>query len=196
MEASLNMKTLILAGVALLTPLASFAADSIVPFEAKLGLWETTATSEMTGLPQMPAMPQIPKEQLDKMPPEARARMEAMMKSRANIGAPTTTTSKSCIAKDSLSKALMMSDQKDCTRKVVSSTSTKQEIHVECSQGKSGSVGDMTIERVDNEHAKGNMLMKVNSGSTGAQAVNMTMKMSFTSKWVASDCGDVKPVGN
>lgn len=183
------MKSSILATIALLSPLA-LRADDIKPFDAKTGLWETTSTMEMSGMPAMPQMPAIPEEQLSKMTPQQRAQIEAMIKSRmGGIGAPRTTTSKTCMTADSMKQALNMSKQENCTQKVISSSSSMQNIHVECTQGKMNMTGDMMVERVDSEHAKGNVMMK----ATGEQ--NMTMKMSFTSKWLGSDCGDVKPLG-
>jgi hypothetical protein len=65
-----------------------------------------------------------------------------------------------------------------------------QTIHMECTQGKTSSSGDLMVERIDAEHARGNMVMK---SAVGDQPVNM--KMTFTTKWLSSDCGDVKPLG-
>ncbi len=176
------MKKTILMAVAAAGAVACWGADQITPFDAKPGLWETTTTSEMSG---MPAMPQIPPEALARMPPEQRARIEAMMKS---MGGPKTTTTKACITKESLQMGLDFGRQQSCTQKMVNSSSSKQQIHVECAQGKTKSTGDLTVERLDAEHAKGNMTMQVSEG--GPQ---MNMKMSFQSKWLSSDCGDVKP---
>ncbi len=81
-----------------------------------------------------------------------------------------------------------MSQNENCTHKVLASTSSLQTIHMECAQGKTTSSGDLTIERIDAEHARGNMVMK---SAVGDQPVNM--KMTFTTKWLSSDCGDVKP---
>ena len=53
------------------------AADKLTPLNVKEGLWEITVTHSMTGMPNMPA---IPPDALAKLPPEQRARMEAMMK--------------------------------------------------------------------------------------------------------------------
>ncbi|HJT88621.1 MAG TPA: DUF3617 domain-containing protein [Bryobacteraceae bacterium] len=177
------MRTAILIALAA-APLACWAADQITPFDAKPGLWETTSTSEMSG---MPAMPQIPPETLARMPPEQRARIEAMLK---NMGGPHTTTAKACITRESLQKGLDFSRRQECTQKVVSSSASKQQIHVECTtgQGKVKTTGDVTVERLDSEHAKGNVTMQASEG--GPQ---MNMKMSFNSKWLSSDCGDVKP---
>ncbi|HEY3743186.1 MAG TPA: DUF3617 domain-containing protein [Bryobacteraceae bacterium] len=179
------MRTFLIAGVATLLPLASLSlADDLKMFDAKPGLWETVSTTQMEG---MPAMPQIPPEKLAQMPPEARARVEAMMKNAG--GAPRTSTSRSCQTKESLNRGMSLNNQPDCTQKVVTSTSSRIQVHVECSPARGGkSVGDLTLDRLDSGHAKGNMVMKINSSGR-----EMTMNMTFDSKFVSSDCGDVKP---
>ena len=188
------MRTFLVAGASLLLPLASVAlpADTKL-FDAKLGLWETTTTTEMEGMPAMPAMPQIPKESLDKMPAAQRERVEAMLKNRANPGAPRTMTSKSCTTKETLARGFGVPENKnvDCTRQIVSSSSSKAQIHVECTPAGGGgmkSSGDVAMERIDAEHVNGTMVTKSMAGEK-----TITVKMSFTSKWVSADCGDVKP---
>ena len=180
------MRTTILAA-AMLCPLAPLAADDIKPFDAMLGLWESTSSTEMSG---MPAMPQIPEDRLAKMPPQQRAQIEAMMKARGG-GAPMTNTSKACVTADTLKRGLSIT-QRDtsCTRKVVSSSASKQEIHMECNQANMPMTGDITIERIDAEHIKGTVTMKSQNADRPMQ-----VKSSFTSKWIATDCGEVKPVG-
>ncbi len=76
--------------------LTLFAADKITPLNVKEGLWEITVTHSMSG---MPAMPSIPPDALAKMPPEQRARIEAMMK-----GGASTDVHKDCITKEKLEK--------------------------------------------------------------------------------------------
>jgi hypothetical protein len=188
------MKRILLLSATLLAPLAAWAADDIKPFDGKPGLWETTSTMEMSGMPGIPAgMPQIPPEQLAKMTPQQRAQVEAILKSRmsAASGAPQTNTTKVCMTADSFKNALDMSQRENCTSKVTASSSSSQTIHMECTQGKTNMSGDMMVERVDSEHAKGNMVMK----TSGEANVNMNIKMSFTTKWLSADCGDVKPLG-
>ena len=192
------MKTTILFGIAILCPLAALTAQEIKPFDAKPGLWESTMTMEISGMPAMPAMPQLTPEQLAKMPPAARQQMESMMNGRA--GAPRTITSKSCTTKEEINKGLAFSDknQANCTRKIVSSSSSKVEMHVECAPDKTNMtvVSDITVERLDAEHVK----VAGTSKSTGTGAGNgaartMDSKFTVNSKWLSSDCGDVKPAG-
>jgi hypothetical protein len=172
---------------------ASWAADEIKPFDAKPGLWETTTKMEMPGIPAMPAMPQIPEETLAKMPPAQRAQLEVMIKSRSSAGGPGATTTKVCMTAESLSWAAAFAhNNPSCTTKIVNASSSKQEIHMDCAQGRTRTAGDMVVERIDSEHVKGVMDMKT-SMEGAAQTTNM--KMTFDTKFVSPECGDVKPFG-
>ena len=93
------MKTNILLGLVVFAGSALWAADTITPLDVKLGQWESTMTSETTGLPP------IPQELLDRLPPEQRAKMEERLKANASKG-PKTTVNKSCLKKEDLDKAL------------------------------------------------------------------------------------------
>jgi hypothetical protein len=70
------------------------SADKI---DVKTGLWETTSTMDMTGIPRMPA---IQPETLAKMPPEQRARIEAM--TARSITAGSDRKSQSCLTEKEL----------------------------------------------------------------------------------------------
>jgi hypothetical protein len=177
------MKAIIVTALAAVLPLASWAADEIRALDAKVGLWESAVT--MSGMPAMPNMPQIPPETLAKMSPQQRAQMEAMMKSRSGA-APMTT--KVCLTRESLNSGAMGQADKSCTHKVISSSSSRQVVRVECIHGEVKTSGEMTVEMVDREHIKGSMAMK----STAA-GQNTEVKMTFNNKWIAADCGDVKP---
>jgi hypothetical protein len=181
------MKVSILFGLAVLVPVAAMAADEMRPLDAKVGLWESTVSTQMSGLPAMAAMPQIPESALAKMTPQQRAQMESMMKSRASGGAPQVTT-KVCLTRESLSSGALARQDNSCTHKVISSSAAKQVVHVECVHGEVKTAGDLTVELVDPEHIKGTMAMK---SAMGGQ--NTDMKMSFNNKWISADCGDVKP---
>ena len=177
-----------LVGIALLCAAAAYAADAVTPLDVKVGLWETKVSTDMGGMPKMSSMPSIPPEALAKMPAEQRAKMEAMMKSRAG-GGPMNTTTKVCITKEQLSNPAAFSrPDKSCAYKMVSSTSSKQQVHVECDREGVKTTGDLTVERVDAQHIKGNMAMK---SGTAEHPVNMNM--SFENSWISADCGDVKP---
>lgn len=181
------MKRIFLAAV-LICPLA-MVAQEIKPIDVKPGLWENTTTSQISGL----TMPQLTPDQLARMPPQVRERMEATQK-----GTPQTQTTKVCITREQLSKPMLGNANKSCTYKLTNSSSSSQTIHVECSPGNNKTVGDLTLQRVDSEHLKGDMLMKTTSDSStkGSMGQNMTIKIAFDNRFLSSDCGDVKPAEN
>lgn len=187
----------ILFAIVLMCPLATWAQD-IKPFDAKVGLWESTTTTEISGMPAMPATPAMPaltEEQLAKIPPAQRAQVEAMMKGRgSSAGSPRTTTSKYCLTRESLNRA-QYNSEKNCTTKLVNSSAGHQQIHVECATGNTRSTGDVSMERVDAEHGKGTVVMKVSSTDGNAAGRSMDIKASVSNKWISADCGDIKPIG-
>jgi hypothetical protein len=166
------VKTRILLVLAFLTPLASWAVDP-VPMDVKLGLWETTLTNHT----DMSAM--LPPEVLARLTPEQLAKMRG--------GAPTTT--KRCATKDTLIEALASANtnnaRQNCTRTFVTSTSTKQVVHMECTSGNLKTSGDVQVDVIDRENTKGSMVMTSGNGGGG------NIKMEWTTKWLGAECGDV-----
>jgi hypothetical protein len=187
----------ILFTIVLVCPMATWAQD-IKPFDAKLGLWESTSTTEISGMPATPATPAMPaltEEQLAKIPPAQRATVEAMMKGRGSAGSPRSNTSKYCLTRESLNRA-QYNSEKNCTTKLVSSSASNQQIHVECAAGNTRSTGEVALERVDAEHIKGSVVLKTsNTDGNGVAGRTMDIKVSLNNKWLSSDCGDVKPIG-
>ncbi len=169
--------------IALLAASAAWAADP-VPLDVKPGQWEATVTSQFSGMPQGRQIPQIPPDQLAKLPPEQRAKIEAALKQAG--GAPRTSTSKSCVKKEDLTKMPLNSDQ-SCKTTLVSSSSTKQEIHMECDRNGSKQTGTVTIEALNSESIK--FTIQAGAGTNGK---NMTMNITGTSKWLGPACEDSK----
>ena len=174
------MKNLTLSVLILLAPLACRAADEITPLDVKPGLWESTVTIQSSG------MPGIPEETLAKLPPEQRARMEAAMKGMGG-----THTARSCLTGETLRKPLAFGDSANssCKRTIVSSSSGAMEFHVECSNDRMKSSGDGRVQAVSAESLKGETVM--NSTMEGGRTT--TTKVLFSSRWLGSDCGSVKP---
>jgi len=162
--------------------LTLWAADNITPLNVKEGLWEMTVTHSMSG---MPAMPDIPPDVLAKMPPDQRARMEAMMK-----GGPSTDVRKECITKEKIEKNSAFSNNRgDCTRTVVNSTGSKLEVKIHCEEKQASTDGTLVLETVGSDHVKGTMQMQ---SATNANGHTMNMNFTFSSKYLGPACGDVK----
>ncbi len=160
-----------------------WAADGFKPLDVKLGLWETTSSFQTSGMPQV----NIPPDALARMTPEQRAKVEEMMKGMGS-GSPRTTTTKSCMTREKMNKQQMFTDNKmDCTKTVVSSSSSKLEMRVQCTADGAKTNGTFRVESMNSENVKGSMQMVTTGGD---HTVNMNS--TFTSKWLGADCGDVK----
>ncbi|HYM05457.1 MAG TPA: DUF3617 domain-containing protein [Terriglobales bacterium] len=150
---------------------------AVEPLNVRLGQWETSMTMATTG------MPPIPQEVLDKMTPEQRAIMEQRMK---GTGTPRTTVTKSCLKKEDLDKAMTFgADDKECTRTIVTSTASKQEVHIECNRGGGKQSGTIRIEASGSESVKGAVQMTMTSGGR-----TMNISNTFSSKWLGPVCSE------
>jgi hypothetical protein len=175
------MRSKVLLALLVLSSFSLWAGDKIQPLDIKLGLWEVTSTTAMTGLPPMP--PDV----LAKMSPEQRAKMEAAMGARSG-GAPTTTARKTCITREKMDKQTAFSDEhKNCTHTVVSSSSRKLEIKLQCTEQNAAMTGTIQVEALNSETLKGSMRMASAGGGR-----TMNMNSDFTSRYLGSACGDVK----
>ena len=177
------MKTFFLLALIVSFSIALWAADGLPRLNVKEGLWEMTTTRSMTGMPPIPA------DSLAKMTPEQRAKVEAMM-SQNGMGAPATNVRKECVTKEKLDKqSAFAEDRKDkkCTRTVVNSTGRKMEVKIHCEGNQNDGDGTMVLEVIDADTVKGT----VQFGSNGNGRA-MTVNMTFTGRYLGSDCGDVK----
>jgi hypothetical protein len=169
--------------LAFLAGATAWAAD-LVPMDVKTGQWEATVTMQMPGMPQGRGMPQLTPEQLAQIPAAQRAQVEAAIKQAG--GGPRTTTSKNCVKKEDLTKLPLNPDQ-TCKMTVTSSSSSKQEIHMDCDRNGNKQTATMVIERVSSESLKFSILA---SGADNGKSMNMSI--SGTSKWLSATCTDSK----
>jgi hypothetical protein len=168
----------------------AWAADPI-PLNVKTGQWETTVTTQVTGMPQSAQqMPTIPPEQLAQMPPEQRAKIEAALKRAGAMtsGKPTSITSKNCIKKEDLAKFNPnASKDQSCKMTVVSSSLTRQELKMDCESHGSKQTGTVVVEALSSESTKFSVQVAANQDG---HAMNMTI--NGTSKWLGETCSDAK----
>ncbi|MGB6946429.1 MAG: DUF3617 domain-containing protein [Bryobacteraceae bacterium] len=153
---------------------AIWAAD-YQHLDVKAGQWETTLNGQTSG------MPPIPDEVLNRLTPEQRARMQAAMQARGAKA----TVSKGCLTKDQLDKPFDLGDQntKACTRTLVTSSGSRQEIRLDCNRQGTKSTGTIKLEAVNSENVKGSMLMTM----TNAEHT-MNMNYTFAAKWIGPAC--------
>ena len=170
-----------------LRPLALFAAllgPAVVlaqAIDAKTGLWETTVKVDMAGMASMI--------DTSKMSPEQKARVEAMMANMGNAG-PREHSSQSCVTAEDLKSSPIGSDA-DCQYNFTTRTSTKVAGTVSCTKRGATQSGDFAFEATSREAVTGTMHMQTQRAGAKPGSGNMTVQMN--SRWLGSDCGDVKP---
>jgi Protein of unknown function (DUF3617) len=170
--------------VAVICLLAAIVFAATEPLDVKTGLWQVTETSTPSGLPPIPANMQA---MMDKMTPEQRAKMEAMMKSRFG-GTPQSSSYKKCVTKEELESNPWNKPEEKCDWTVVNSTGSEMEVKTNsCTAGKNLGMMqtdvDLKIHVVDSENVQATMQLTSNGNGT-------TMKGSgtYTGKWLAASC--------
>jgi PAB1-binding protein PBP1 len=156
-------------------PLAGTAADKL---NVKLGLWEITTTTQMTGVPQLEP------ELLAKMSPQQRAQMEAAFKAEASKG-PHKDVSKECVTQKDVDHPFSASsDRKDCKQTTVSTTRTSQEVHMVCTGSKKGT-GTFRVNAPNPQTISGDFNL-----TSGDGANPMVIKTQLKGRWLSPDCGE------
>jgi hypothetical protein len=178
-----NLLQAALAGLACAVAVSALvqAAELTKP-NIKPGLWEVTTNPRMSG--EMP----IPEEQLAKMTPEQRARLEAAMKGMANGSKPR--VYKECMTPEKIARGFEMdrgADEASCKRNIVSSSATELTLHDECNNPKRKSVTDVHFEIKGGTQMNGKINVVVtSSGKT------MNVDSTVKGKWLSTSCGSVK----
>jgi len=170
-----------IAALALALTSLPFAAAAQTP-PIKPGLWQVHSEREVDGqkAPDMTA-------QLKDLPPETRRQMEAMMKARG-VDASGGGDPKICFDKESLDAGRWRNEQGSCKTDFSAQTPSRWAWKSVCTQPMaSTSQGETVFTSPQSYTTKVTTAMTVNGKPT-------TTRMTMTSKWLAADCGDVKPV--
>ena len=150
------------------------------------GLWEHSFTMKSDDGKMEKAMTEMQK-QMAAMPPEQRKQMEAAMASRGvKVGAGGTSV-KVCVTKEEAAKppeARMSAG--NCTQKDIQRSGNTMKFKFECTQPPSTGEGEMSFVSDKAYTGKTSVTSQV---AGRPQQMNMEMQ----GKWLASDCGDVKP---
>ena len=160
---------------------AAAAAQTQAP-----GLWEHTMAMKPQGGEMDKAMADMQK-QLASMPPEQRKQMEQMMAGRGvSMGAQGTTV-KACITKEQAARPAEPQLTGDCTQKDVQRSANTVKFKFECTKPRASSgEGEWTF--VSDKAYTGKM-----TTLTEVAGKPQPMSMDMSGKWLAADCGDVKP---
>lgn len=173
------MRAAYLVGLMFLTPLVVQGSDKNTPLNVKTGLWEITYTSSVKG--ELPLDP----DELKSLTPEQRARLEQMVKAQQAKGAQTR-THKSCITAEQLKKDPFIEPSPNCTRTVVTSSSSEISVREQCSSNGQQHNTSYDIRALTPENVKGSIRMQ----ETGN---NKTMDISgdISGRWIAPVCTGV-----
>lgn len=169
------------------------AALAVAPFVAHAqtqapGLWEHTFKLTSQGGEMEKAQAEM-QAQLAALPPEQRQKIEAMMKSRGVTMGAQGTTAKFCLSKEQAAKPAEPQMAGDCKQTEMTRSGNTMRYKFACT----------TPQRVSGEGQVSYAGDKAYSGqSTMTTQVNgqpQQMGMGMTGKWLAADCGDIKPLG-
>ena len=151
--------------------------------DIKPGLWEITNSPQISG--EMP----LPEDQLAKMTPEQRARLQAAM--QANMAKGTKPrVYKECMTPEKIARGFETgprAEDSSCKRNVISSTAKELTLHDECSKQDRKSVTDVHFEVKGGTQMNGTISVVMNSGGK-----TMTVNSTIRGKWLGADCGRVK----
>jgi Protein of unknown function (DUF3617) len=178
-----SRKRLLIAVTSLTLGAGVLAADLVKP-NIKPGLWEVSNS------PQFSGQLSIPEEDLAKLSPEQRARMEAALKNAtSNMKQPH--VYKECMTPEKIARGFDIDrsgNDSSCTRKVVSSSASELTLHDECNQTQRKTVSDVHFEIQGGTQASG----KIHVVMTSADGKTMTVNSTIQGKWLGASCGSVK----
>jgi len=171
-----------MAALVLVTALPALAQ----PLDIRPGLWEVSV--QRSGTPVMPEMSQMPPEMLAQLPPAQRAQIEAMMRTRRTV-APGVQAHKVCVTQASLEKTPDFGmAQQGCTRTKDVRSAGGWQVQEVCRSGGNRQTLDIRYEVVDRQTIRGTVKVAISDGA------DLTMTQEMHGRWLAVDCGDVKPL--
>jgi len=173
---SLRVVSLCLSAACLAAPAAHAAPVSL---NVNPGLWQITATGQMTGTPQLP--------ETAGLSPAQKAQMEAMM-AAVVAGMSKPHTYKQCITKADLEKGFDPSgeDHPDCQVTVTANTGTVMEAKVVCSGAQEPS-GTFHFEAASPVAINGVIHMTMAMGGSPVE-----VQQTLTGQWLGAQCGNVQ----
>jgi hypothetical protein len=158
-----------------------WAADRFQPLNVKTGLWENTTFITTNG--QIPVSSDI----LAKLTPEQRARVEARMNAQS-AQKTKTRTDQNCLTQEDLNQGTLFNkDNKECTQKILNSSSTTLEVQVDCRHDTMTSQMLLSLQAISPELVKGTATTKITS-----EGHTMTSKNDLSARWLSASCGNRK----
>lgn len=175
--------------LALVLPLLAMAGQAQAQ-KLRPGLWEVTMTMKSQSGEMEAAMAGMQAE-LAKMSPEQRKQIESMMGQRGvGMGAGASgggTTLRTCISKETAERG-DVPDQEDrsCKREQIQRSGSTLKFKLRCSNPPSTGEGEFTFS--SDKAYSGRMVF-----DTQRKGKAEHMEMTQQAKWIAADCGQIKP---
>jgi len=165
---------------------ATTLAHAADPIKANIkpGLWEVTLN------PQVSGQLAIPDDELAKLTPEQRTRMEAAMKSYA-ANSNKSHVYKECMTPEKIARGFSLDKQSDdmaCTRKLLSNSASEVTVHDECNGPQQKTVSDVHFEIKGGTQMNG----KINFVMSSTNGKSMTMNSTVQGTWLGASCGSIK----
>jgi hypothetical protein len=167
------------------------AAHAQVP-PMKPGLWEVTPESQQLNGKPLPDVSTQMAEQLKRMPPEMRARMEAQMKAQGIQMTPGAggkgMTVRTCITKEMLAENRWQGTDGRCQHTLLKPSGNTWNWKFRCTEPQSEGEGSTTFEGSEAYRSVLHM-------TTARNGQKQTMDMTHKARWIGSDCGSIQPPG-
>jgi Protein of unknown function (DUF3617) len=160
------------------------SADETMQLQFRLGLWQ------MTVQPQLAGAAAITSEQLQSLPPDQRARAQALVQS-AIAQATKQRVFKECMNDEKRNrafKAIQPSADNSCQRTIVTNTAHDFEMRQQCPATRVTTT--VRFQLTNPEHVTGTVV-----GTTpGASGATVTINATFEGQWLDAQCGTIKDV--
>lgn len=162
----------------------SFSTWAALPI--KSGLWEIQPNMQLqspNGNLQMPDMSQI----MQKMSPEMRSQMGAMMQ-KQGMSMGDNGRIQICLTQDMIERN-QLPQKNGCASTVTRQSGNKYLFHFSCGNPPTIGDGEVLFQNAESYTSH----VKV---TRQGQAKEQSMNMESSAKWLKSDCGSLKPIGN
>lgn len=155
----------------------------------KPGLWEINSKMSSSSGELEKAMAEMQK-QLAAMPPEQRKKMQEMMgKQGVGMGDSLGSAIKMCLTKEMVESNQIPAQSGNCKHTNSPRNGKTMKMTFTCTNPPSSGEGETTF----NSGESYTSTMRMNA--TSAQGKPETMVINSSGKWLATDCGAIKPVG-
>jgi hypothetical protein len=167
--------------------LAALAATGAWAQKLTPGLWENTISVSTQGGPAGNPMAQM-QERLAKLPPERRKQVEAMLAQQGvGVGGGGQAV-RICITPEMAARDESPAQQQGCTRTAFERSGNVMRFKFECA-GPPPSSGDGEFTYLSTKEWKGKV-----STTTTRKGQPMSGSTTMSGRWLAADCGNVKPL--